>query len=331
MVRLVAALLACGLSLGGCSRVGFEERPDAGLTELGARDVRGEFATDGALDSASSADAGDDLSADAGDDLSADAGFDLLADPLQPFGTPQLIGVGVVSTSAQEDNPTLPSDNAELFFVRQDEPFVSVRVGSQWGPPEKVSEIATTAEETGLEISADGLRLYFGRNTPSGFALFRAIRADRQSAWQAPIELVELGDQGHNVNLTISADQRVALISRKLTGEPYHLWEARRPSVAAAFGKPTPLPALASPKNDLDPWITPDGRRVYFISTRDGSRDIFVSTRATLGAAFSPPAKLPAPINTADDESYPFLSADERTIHFTRGPKGSSNLFRATR
>ncbi len=68
--------------------------------------------------------------------------------------------------------------------------------------------------------------------------------------------------------------------------------------------------------NDLEPFITADGRRMYFSSNRplDGrgaakkDYDIWVVERA--GAGWGEPRPVGPPINTAKDEFYPTLTRD---------------------
>jgi hypothetical protein len=62
-----------------------------------------------------------------------------------------------------------------------------------------------------------------------------------------------------------------------------------------------------------------DGREILFWSNRPGSRgfaDIWVSTRASVHDAWSPPENLGAAVNTDFAEERPSLSADARTLLF---------------
>jgi outer membrane protein OmpA-like peptidoglycan-associated protein/tetratricopeptide (TPR) repeat protein len=67
------------------------------------------------------------------------------------------------------------------------------------------------------------------------------------------------------------------------------------------------------------PCLSPDKRALYFASNRPGGmggNDIWVSRRQPDGS-WGEPENLGAPVNTAGNESCPFLHADGRTLYFT--------------
>jgi hypothetical protein len=81
--------------------------------------------------------------------------------------------------------------------------------------------------------------------------------------------------------------------------------------------------AFSGTYTDIDPFITPDGRRLYFSSIRpvDGVPktvlDIFYMERTATG--WSEPVRLGPEINTDRDELYPSLDA-AGTLYFASGP-----------
>lgn len=67
------------------------------------------------------------------------------------------------------------------------------------------------------------------------------------------------------------------------------------------------------------PSLSPDKRDLYFTSNRPGGyggNDIYVSHRQENGR-WSPPENMGPSINTAGDESAPFIHADNMTLYFT--------------
>lgn len=88
---------------------------------------------------------------------------------------------------------------------------------------------------------------------------------------------------------------------------------------------------------DADPFLTPDGQHLYFISDRpvDGKAkedlDIWVVDRQ--GSGWSAPRHLDAPVNSPGNEWFPTLAADG-TIYFgsdREGGLGKTDLYRCRR
>jgi hypothetical protein len=85
-------------------------------------------------------------------------------------------------------------------------------------------------------------------------------------------------------------------------------------------------PPFAGDGLEADPWFTPDGRSLYFISNRttDGVKradlDIWRLDRDA-GGRWGTPVRLPAPVNSSAYEWFPRLSADG-WLYFGSGRPG---------
>lgn len=99
----------------------------------------------------------------------------------------------------------------------------------------------------------------------------------------------------------------------------------------------TPVPAPFAAKGvEADPWFTPDGRSVYFISTRaTGSLksqdlDIWRADRTSDGR-WKAPVRLPAPVNSEQAEWFPHLAADGWLYFGSNRPGGfgKNDIWRA--
>ena len=87
---------------------------------------------------------------------------------------------------------------------------------------------------------------------------------------------------------------------------------------------------------DLEPFLTPDGLRLYFVSNRpkndskkeSGDFDIWYVERNSV-AEWSPPTNLGPPINTEYNEFYPSLSANGNMYFTSDHPKalGKDDIF----
>lgn len=94
-------------------------------------------------------------------------------------------------------------------------------------------------------------------------------------------------------------------------------WDAPQP---VSFGLPAPV-------SEGDPYVTRDGRRLYFISTRpapgklSNDLDIWVVKRNDRGD-WGTPARLPEPVNSAHAELMPRETADGRIYFGSDRPGG---------
>lgn len=97
--------------------------------------------------------------------------------------------------------------------------------------------------------------------------------------------------------------------------------------VGGAWSEPEPAAFAAGPPAlDADPFVSADGRRVYFVSTRqnrDGGDQLDI-WRARRGAdgRWQPPQRLPEPVNSPGSELLPRETADGRLYFGSDRPGG---------
>ena len=92
------------------------------------------------------------------------------------------------------------------------------------------------------------------------------------------------------------------------------------------WSKPEQLPfASALPVFEADPFLTRDGERLYYISTRHDPKhedfDIYYVDRLTNGA-WSKPTRLPEPVNSSEPELLPRQDAHGRLYFGAARPGG---------
>lgn len=94
-----------------------------------------------------------------------------------------------------------------------------------------------------------------------------------------------------------------------------------------AWSKPAPPSfAMPLPVIEADPFVTPDGQRLYYISSRHAPAkedfDIWYVERTT-GGVWGEPQRLPEPVNSSAAELLPRTGADGR-LYFGSGRAGSA-------
>lgn len=117
--------------------------------------------------------------------------------------------------------------------------------------------------------------------------------------------------------------------------EGWHLLASR--CTATGWSHPEP-PSFASDAIEADPWFTPDGASLYFISTRafEGKNgtdlDIWRVER-NAGGSWGTPERLPEPANSTKTEWFPRIAPDGSLYFGSNRPGGfgGNDIWRARR
>ncbi|WP_437624945.1 TolB family protein [Sorangium sp. So ce1151] len=102
--------------------------------------------------------------------------------------------------------------------------------------------------------------------------------------------------------------------------------------VRPTFEAPAAVAEVNSEAREEDPTLTDDLLEIYFMSDRDGHRDLFTSRRAALGSPWDAPRAVEE-LNSAEIEDTPSVSGDGLKIWFfsARDPEGIWLATRASR
>jgi Tol biopolymer transport system component len=263
--------------------------------------------------------------------------------------------VANVSSSSSEIDPWLSHDGLTLYFTSDREGgaggwdiWAAARVSpsSSFGLPAPVSEVNSAEEDTGADLSSNGLMLFFASGRAGGLGgsdLWYASRSSSSDPFDAPVHISTPNSDVWDADPAVSLDRLTLYFASRRGGSgDRNLWMAVRADSADAFGAPEPLTALNSMGDDYDPAISVDGRELYFSTDRDEQRDVWVARRADVGQPFDS-AEPVAAINTdepgvdggvADNEWSPGISPDGRTLYFVTdraGLIGSGDIWSATR
>jgi len=211
-----------------------------------------------------------------------------------------------------------------------------------WGPLVNVQEINSRYNESFPCLSADGLTLYFsdwydGWNAaddrPGGVGrrdLWMCTRTSRNDPWGTPVNMGAPFNSGSTDMCPIISHDGLTFIfaSRYRSGGlgNFDLWMSTRPTAEGDWAAPVNMgPAVNSSAYDGDGCLSTDGLALFFASDRSGgmgSYDIWMTTRPSQAAAWSPPVNLGPPINTSGMEGIPSLSPDQKTLYFGSDQSG---------
>lgn len=166
---------------------------------------------------------------------------------------------------------------------------------------------------------------------------FSVLTRHRDGSWSypQPLHIYEMTEYSPEVNLNLSSDGEIALISMRRSdgfGEN-DLYVSFKLSTEK-WSAPINLgPDINSGYRDITPYLSSDGRTLYFASDRPGGfggMDIYISRR--IGSdwkKWTTPKVLPPDVNSAFDDGQPFLHDNTGKLYFASTREGDSNIYRA--
>lgn len=188
--------------------------------------------------------------------------------------------ITTISSSLVETAPNLGRDGLTIYFTRADagtgsNVWLSARNDREqsWGAPKLMNELNSANSESDVTVTADGLVLVMlSDRVPPTTRLFQSVRASTDKPWPSPTQR----DLQNIANPFLTADGLTLYYS---TASPRDLYVTSRAEVSAQFPPGQPIAELNSDFVDEDPWVSPDGRTIYFHTNRDGKSQIYMAHR----------------------------------------------------
>lgn len=210
----------------------------------------------------------------------------------EPFGVPE--PVSIVNTEEFETSPAVSLEGLELWVgaerdggLGEQDVWVSRRPSrdAEWSALTNVMELNTSEKDIPRPPAVGGRIMPLGsrRGGLDYYQTFLAERPSPSEPFGAPRELVELEVDGANcIDGFLTEDGLVLYFNRtpgagESTGD---LYVARRPDVAGAFGDAVALSDINTDHDERDPWLSPDGKHLFFSSDRDGDLSIYEALAA---------------------------------------------------
>lgn len=260
------------------------------------------------------------------------------------------VAVTELNSASTDIEPYVSADGLTIFFAsnrgstwdsyvatRPDlsSPFANVAVNQQ---------VSTdTDNETRFALTPDGLEGFLATDQPGGEGGADIWRATRSSA-TTPFALADfqpvaaLNSAGNEWDPYPSGDGlRLYYVIQNWAGGlgGSDVVVATRTSLQDPFGTPAGVAGINSADKEDNPAVTGDGRVIVFGSDRSGGQggtDLWYAVRADSSASFSTPQPVPG-VNSADNDTEVFISADGCTLYFTSdrsGGQGGQDIYRAT-
>jgi hypothetical protein len=155
-----------------------------------------------------------------------------------------------------------------------------------WSAPGNVVALNSTADDIPRPPGLHGTVMPMA-STRATFALYQsyfAASGGRGAPFETPAAIPELAFADRStVDAFLTDDGLTMFYSSSgffsdggvpTTSDLYVAW---RRSVGEPFSFTQPLDDLNSTRDERDPWLTPDGRTLYFTSDRDGALSIYTA------------------------------------------------------
>ncbi len=191
----------------------------------------------------------------------------------------------------------------------------------------------TEANEDDPHVSADGRMLFYSSDAEGKYDVHWSVRRKAMGAWpkgKVYGDYVQTAAADRGAFHVALRDREYLYYATKKDKESdnfdiYAAWKLR--DEGKVFSSPTGLNKVDTTDDELHPWLTPDGRKLYFSRRTGQGWRVFVATRqATSGAdGFGEPVHLK---DLLDGFHHPTLTGDGRTMYLQGPlPKGRWGLF----
>jgi dipeptidyl aminopeptidase/acylaminoacyl peptidase len=246
--------------------------------------------------------------------------------------SPELFGVGAISTPDNELNAAFTPDGRTLYFTRKagDGRFgaivSSAALGAgRWAPP-RVASFSGQYADYDPFVSPDGSRLFFistrpapGRAPAGDFDIWVVER--QGTGWGTPRNLgAPINGAGDELYPTVASDGTLYFSSCG-RGDSHGRCDIYRARIAnGRYLEPENLgDSVNTPASETDAYIAPDQSylvmAVYGRADALGDGDLYVSTQRN--GAWSKARPLGAGINSVAREYCPIVSPDGKYLYFT--------------
>jgi Tol biopolymer transport system component len=205
---------------------------------------------------------------------------------------------------------------------------------AQLETPAIITQVSSTFAEGNVSLANDDLAIYFSRPPIIGSNdIYAATRASPTGAFSMPVEVDELSTLSVDGRLTLSADGSFGVLASDRAGGAggSDLWSTSREGGTFTTPSQKAVEDLATPANQFDPELSPDGLTLYYSQSTLPGQDLVVARRATVADKFAAP-EVVAIAGAAAVFADPTISPDGRVIVFASGASSNDlDLYVATR
>lgn len=208
-----------------------------------------------------------------------------------PWDVP--LPVDTFNSGAIETFPEVSPDGLVMLFASDREAAFDLDVywsqraarGQPWSTPLPLTGAATVGlPDYGATPTPDMTRVLLCRDDVGGAGQSDIWMATADfTSWTVgvPMHVDELATNVAECSSTLSPSEReIFFETTRPTGFGWSIWTAAREDPTGAWEAPTEVVELDGGFDEIDPWLSPDRRTLWYASGTMGTYDLYVATRA---------------------------------------------------
>jgi Tol biopolymer transport system component len=251
------------------------------------------------------------------------------------FAVPIKLGGPVNSLYSDDWGPSLSPDEKTIYFKSwrggglgsADIWMATLTAQGEFSPPKNLkAPINSKCEDSGPEISSDGLQLFFSskryaatEGCQANSNIWIAKRVTTSVEFSTAALVTEINSTSSDNNPALSSDGlTIYFNSWRSPSQGSAIWVATRSLSGGKFSAPKRVANLDSAFQERSPAVSADHLKLYFSSNGPGSKgglDIWVATRPSTVVDFSSPAPVSG-IQTIEDETGSYITRDGKALYF---------------
>jgi hypothetical protein len=206
----------------------------------------------------------------------------------EAFGAP--VPVAAANTQGFESSPAISGDGLTLWVGLEADAglggldiwqLVRLNTTSDFANRQLVLELSSDADDIPRPLGNHGLTMPLGSRRDGGmYYTYLSTRDSTASVFATPVRTGELEADGYNVSDGFLTEDGLSIYFARAIDSRGDLFFATRTHTSDPFGTPIALSSLNGEDTDeRDPWLSPDGTRLYFATDRDGLLGIYEAQR----------------------------------------------------
>ena len=192
----------------------------------------------------------------------------------QPWSTPARVDE-VSDAVANETTPEITSDGLVMFLgstrtgtVGASDVWMSKRNtrNDPWGTPVRIAALSSPTENAASAPTDDLLTIVqIGNPNGTDSDLYASARATTSDTWSMPLLIPGANSSANDFSPMLTQDTLTLYFDSNRINTDHDLFVATRSPAAMSFPPPQVITELQTDAQETDPWISPDGRHLFFV------------------------------------------------------------------